>query len=904
MAEQRDGRAGAERGAGGRGAAVAALRVRDLVRDVRALAGPSLWRPGPAVVCEVTPEPLARRTAATPDECLARLGVRLPPPAGTVDAADGPSDTLAAWPAALARLALELERRSGSEVAWARVTAGGDPGAWDVAVEYEEAGVGEESVRAAAALLIAAAAGEPADVAAEVAALGACYEREHLGATASVLVAEARRRGIPVRREPGDAVVQLGLGCRLHRIDATLTDLTGVIATDITSDKDRTKRVLARLGVPVPRGGVATTADEAVDIAEDVGFPVLVKPLAANNGRGTSPRLDSMEAVRAAFARARAEHPTVVVERFAEGRDHRVLVVAGRVVAVAERVPAHVVGDGARTVRELAEGANRDPLRSEADPRAPLAPIPLDGVTTEYLARSGRTLETVPAAGEAVYLRSTANISTGGTSVDRTDEIHPDNAAVCAFAADAVGLDVAGIDVLTPDVSVPFRENGAVVIEVNASPGIRMHTDPQRGPPRDVPGAVLDMLFPPGSESRIPVVAVTGTNGKTTTTRLIAHLLRQTGKRVGFTTTDGVYYQDRVLLEGDMTGPMAADMVLSHPRVDAAVLETARGGILRAGLGFDACDAAVVLNVTEDHLGLRGIHTVQQLADVKGVLVTAVRPGGHAVLNADDPLVYAMRERAPAGAGLALFSIGAVADSAPLSAHVVAGGKAVAVENGVLVLCLDGRRRPVLPIAEVPLTAGGAARFQAQNVAAATAAAWALGVPAETIRRALETFVPSPTTTPGRMNVLRVGGATVVVDYAHNVAAVAALIDYAERVRAKRRIGVFSSPGDRRDGDVRAIGALAAGLDALVLKEHPRYLRGRRPGELAGVMREGFVAAGGDPARTVVALDDEQAVAAVRSMLRDGDLVLFVADDAAKVIAALEGAGAALGTTTANGGRG
>ncbi|HEU4453034.1 MAG TPA: Mur ligase family protein, partial [Longimicrobium sp.] len=637
------------------------------VRGVRALRGPNLWHRAPVVVAEIELGRLADLPPVEADGFLERLLDALPTLGERDDLAGATT-----WAEVMEHVAVELHELVGAPVAFSRVAVGaGEDGEDVVAIEYAEEALGIESVLEARSLVRRVLRGEDGDARGVIDRLRHVYLEAHPPPTLMVMLEAARKRGIPIRRTPEDFVVQLGLGCNLRRLDSTMTDRTSVIATDITSDKDRTKRVLDCVGLPVPRGGVAKDVDDALRIADDLGFPVLLKPLDANDGRGISGRIDSIDGVRAAYGIAVAEHPKVVVERYAEGRDHRVTVVDGRVVAVAERVPAHVVGDGKRTVRELAEAENRDPKRDPLSVRATLRPIPIDERTAEFIARSGMTFDSVPAAGETVWLRATANISTGGTAIDRTDEIHPRNAAMCELAAAATGLDVAGMDVLTSDVSVPFDENGAVIVEVNASPGIRMHTDPDAGTPRDVPGAILDMLYPPGSECAIPILAVTGTNGKTTTTRLIAHLFRNAGKRVGYTTTDGVYLGDLLLMEGDLTGPFAANVILSHPRVELAVLETARGGILRSGLGFEGCDVGVVLNVASDHLGMRGIHTLEQLAEVKAVIASAVKPGGACVLNADQPLVFAMRERTPGD--VVLFSMLGMRGNPHVARHLAAG---------------------------------------------------------------------------------------------------------------------------------------------------------------------------------------------------------------------------------------
>jgi cyanophycin synthetase len=850
------------------------------VRGVRALRGRNLWSPHPVVACEVVMGELGVSSPAEVPEFADRLGAALP--------GSGPLAEDASWPEAVLHAAMELQRLAGSPVELGRIVEQGLDEPPVLVAGYEEAELGVEAVHEAAALVRACLRGDDPETARVVDELHAVYLKAHPGPTTTVLIAEARRRGIPVRRAPGEHVVQLGLGTNLRRIDATMTDRTSVIATDLTSDKDRTKRLLDRYLIPVPRGGVAHTVEEALEIAAELRFPVLLKPLDANDGRGISGRLDTEDDMRAAWPVALAEHPTVVVERFVDGRDHRVVVVDGRVVAVAERVPAHVVGDGRRTLRALAEEENRNPARDASRPTHTRMPLPLDELTERHLARGGLTLDSVPAAGETVHLRATANISTGGTSVDRTDEIHPRNATLCELAAAVVGLDIAGLDVLTPDISVPFDENGAAIIEVNASPGIRMHTDPDEGTPRDVPGAILDMLYPPGSETTIPVIAVTGTNGKTTTTRLIAHLFRQTGRRVGFTTTDGVYHQEHLLMEGDLTGPLAADIVLSDPRVEVAVLETARGGILRSGLGYGVCDVGVVMNVSPDHLGMRGIHTLEQLADVKALIPASIKPGGHAVLNADDPLVLRMREVTEGQ--VVLFSLDA--DHPPVAAHLAAGGTALVLEE------VDGRdtivirhgvtRMEVAAAEEVPLTLGGAARFQVQNVMAAVAAVHAQGMGIEEIRAGLMSFLPSGATTPGRMNVLRTAHGRVVVDYAHNPAAVRALADFARRSGARRCIGLVTMPGDRRDEDLRDLGRAASGLDYVIAKEHPKYLRGRPAGDVARLIGEGLEEGGLPPERWETVLSEPEAVARGLEMMQDGDIVLIVVDDIAAVLAQVQ----------------
>src|SRR5688572_26530242 len=816
------------------------------VTRLRALRGPNYWRLAPVIACDVRLGALEPVSSADVPGFSDRLLEALPTLHEHPCTRDVPGGFVQRLiegthiPHILEHVALELQTLAGSDVGFGRVVQSGDAGVWWVIVAYDEEEVGLQAMRDAVSLVRAAVGGPAFEVGSAIKELQDLFERVRLGPSTWAIVEEARRRGIPVRRLNSRSLVQLGLGRNLRRIQATLTDHTSAIAIEIAQDKDDTKRVLEAIGLPVPHGAVADTEDDAVARAQEIGFPVILKPLDLSHGRGISVRLTDEAAVREAWTRAKDFTDRVIVEQFAEGRDHRVLVIGGRVVAVAERVPAHVVGDGTLSVRQLIERANADPRRGVGHTKV-LTRIACDDVTLEYLGRTGSSLDSVPAVGETVLLRATANLSTGGTSIDRTDEIHPSNVTACEMAAGVVGLDIAGIDVITPDISVPFRENGAAIIEVNAAPGVRMHTHPSEGEPRPVGAPIVDMLYPPGAPTTIPVVSVTGTNGKTTTVRLIAHIFRHTGKTVGFTTTDGVYLNNRLVMEGDMTGPFSANILLSNPTVDVAVLETARGGILRAGLGFDECDVGVVLNVSADHLGMGGINTLEQLADVKSVIAAVVKREGHAVLNADDPLVIAMRDRSPGD--VVLFSTASDGENEAVTDHLARAGIAVLVERDTFVVRRGKLRIPIAGVREVPLMMGGAARFQRGNILAAIATAYVQGIRYDDIRAGLVSFFPSPALTPGRLNLMRVGRGRLLVDYAHNPAAVAGLIELVTALDAGRRIGVITAPGDRRDDDIRELGRLAASLDHVIVKED-NDLRGRAPGEVATLMREGLAAGG------------------------------------------------------------
>jgi cyanophycin synthetase len=857
------------------------------VSRVRALRGPNYWRLAPVIACDVRLGALATTLTSSLDGFTDRLVAGIPTlhehpctrgePGGFVERLREGTRL----PHVLEHVALELQTLAGTDVSFGRIVPSGDEGVYWVIVEYQEEEVGVESVREAARLIRACIRGEPVDGGESGAALQRLYESVRLGPSTGTIVEEARRRGIPVRRLNARSLVQLGLGRNLRRIQATVTDRTSSIAVEIAQDKDETKRVLGNIGLPVPKGDAVRTVDEALEVAEEIGYPVILKPLDASHGRGISSRLDDGVALRQAWEEASQYSRRVVVEQFATGRDHRVLVVNGRVVAAAERVPARVVGDGRSTIRALIEEANRDPRRGVGHTKI-LTHLPLDAQTEAYLALGGRTPDTIPAKDEEVFLRQTANLSTGGTSIDRTDEMHPDNVTACEMAAAAVGLDVAGIDVMTANISVPFRENGAVIIEVNAGPGIRMHTHPTEGKARNVGAPIVDMLYPPGSESAIPVIAVTGTNGKTTTTRLIAHLFRNTGRTVGFTTTDGVYLQNRLVMEGDMTGPFAANIILTNPTVEVAVLETARGGILRAGLGFDECDVGVVLNVSADHLGLRGINTIEQLAEVKSVIPATVKRDGHAVLNADDPLVYEMRHRT--GGDLVLFSAREYGENPLVTDHVARGGIAAVVEEGTFVIRRGRLRIPIAAEHDVPLSLGGAARFQRENVLAAMAAAYVQGMRYHDIRAGLLSFHPSQATTPGRLNMIRMPRGRVLVDYAHNAAAIKGLTELVFRTPAAKRYCVLTAPGDRRDEDIRLAGRLCAGFDRVILKEDTDR-RGREPGEIARLLREGLVEGGLSPSLIEVQCEEREAILRGLELLGEDDLVVIHVDKVPETLA-------------------
>ncbi|MER3436369.1 MAG: cyanophycin synthetase, partial [Chloroflexota bacterium] len=615
-----------------------------------------------------------------------------------------------------------------------------------------------------------------------------------------------------------------------------------------------------------------------------IGFPVVVKPLDGNHGRGVCLDLKDENEVRQMFPVAYRESRAgaVVVESYITGRDYRILVINNQVVAVAERVPAHVTGDGVHTVRELVDITNADPRRGVGHEKV-LTRITIDAQTMETLERQGIGLDDVPAEGQVVWLKQTGNMSTGGTSIDRTDDIHPENAELARQAAMVVGLDIAGIDFIAPDISASVRQTGGAIVEVNAGPGFRMHTHPTEGHPRHVGRAVIDMLFPPGTPARIPIVAVTGTNGKTTTVRMIAHIMKTAGKRVGMTTTDGIYIDGTQIMAGDMSGPTSAQMVLKNPTINFAVLETARGGILRAGLGFDRADVAVVTNVAPDHLGLGGVETVAELARVKAVVPQSVFRDGTSVLNADNEWTVGMANIARGE--IIYFSMDE--KNPVIREHVRNRGRAVVLREtpqGEMITIIEHRRETSLILAnQIPATFDGRLRVNIENAMAATAAALGQDVPLDYIRHALRTFTASFYQTPGRFNMLEVNGKRVLMDYCHNVPGLEAMLDFVKRMGARRTLAVITMPGDRRDEDIRAFGCLAGKhFDELIIREDTNT-RGRPRGAIAELLRESAIEGGSDPSAISIVLDELQSVREAIERADRDDLVVLMVDKPAKV---------------------
>ena len=782
-------------------------------------------------------------------------------------------------------VALELQELVGMRVGFGRTRETGTAGIYQVVFEYIDEQAGRYAARAAVRLcqsIIDTGTYPQRELDQDLKDLTELARDAALGPSTEALVKEADARGIPWLPLSARAMIQLGYGVHQKRIQATLSDYSGILGVELACDKEGTKQILLDAGVPVPRGATVLYLDELDSAIEYVGgFPIVIKPLDGNHGRGITIDIRNWDEAEKAYDRAKDISRAVIVERYYPGFDHRVLVINGKVEAVAQRIPARVIGDGKSTVEELIERTNRDPNRGEGHDNV-LTKIIVDHTSLSVLERQGYSLDTVLKEDEVCYLRATANLSTGGVAIDRTDDIHPENVWLAERVAKIIGLDIAGIDIVTPDITQPLRDIDGVVVEVNAAPGFRMHVCPSEGLPRNVAAPVMDMLFPPGQASRIPILSVTGTNGKTTTTRLLAHIYKQTGHVVGYTTTDGIYIGDHLVEKGDTTGPQSAQVILKDPTVEVAVLETARGGILRSGLAFDACDVGVVLNVSADHLGIGDIDTLDQMAHLKSVVAESVSPAGHAVLNAEDPLVMAMAQRVKGH--VAFFSMNP--DNEVVKAHTRQGGLAAVYENGYLSLIRGEWTLRIEKAEHVPVTMRGMAPFQIANALAASLAAFAQGVPIEAIRHALTTFRASVAQTPGRMNLFNLGEYHALVDYAHNAASYEAVGGFV-RNWSGERVGVVGGPGDRRDEDFINLGRLSAEIfDRIIIKEDAD-LRGRPSGDAAELIRKGVLETNPDQDYDII-LNETDAINTALDGVTSGGLVVIFPEKVSDTIGLIE----------------
>ncbi|MGV9013306.1 MAG: cyanophycin synthetase [Flavobacteriales bacterium] len=748
-------------------------------------------------------------------------------------------------------IALEIQSLAGMETGFGRTRGTGEHGVYNVVFSYVEDAVGLYSAKSAVRIAQALIDGTPAQLEEDIQRMRELREETRLGPSTGSIVEEATKRGIPYLRLNGQSLVQLGHGVHQKRIRATITSNTSNIGVEIACNKEETKQLLESYEIPVPKGRVVRTEEGLIAALESVGFPCVIKPVGGNHGRGATIGIKTLEEARIALDVAKEISRSVVVEKEIKGLDHRLLVIDHKFVAAAKRTPAAVVGDGKHTIDELVAAVNKDPRRGFGHENV-LTQITIDAHTLELLQRRDMTPASVPAEGDTVYLKATANLSTGGTATDVTEVVHSYNVFMAERISRIIDLDICGIDIMTDDITVPLSENGAV-LEVNAAPGFRMHLDPTTGLGRNVAEPVVDMLFPPGAPSRIPIIAVTGTNGKTTTTRLIAHIMRSHGNKVGMTCSDGVYIMNRLLMQGDCTGPISAQFVLKDPLVDMAVLETARGGMVRSGLGFESCDVGICTNVAADHLGLKDINTLEDLASVKSTVPRSVRRDGYAILNADDDLVMAMRKQCDCK--IALFSLDET--NRLIRQHCKLGGLAAIYENGFITISKGEWKLRIEKAVNVPLTLGGKAVFNIQNILPAVLAAYVQGVKLEELKEALSTFVPSPAQTPGRLNLFQFKNFQVVVDYAHNPHGFEALGRFLSKVPDSPKVGVIAGVGDRRDEDTVTLGRLSAQMFDEIIIRQDRNLRGKSDDDIIALMVKGIQEVDPNKKFTIIKKEEE-----------------------------------------------
>lgn len=732
-------------------------------------------------------------------------------------------------------IALEIQTLAGMDTGFGRTRETKTPGVYNVVFSYLEENCGvyaaEESVKIAQSLI------EDSDYDLEncIFNLRKIRERERLGPSTGSIVEEAVSRNIPWIRLGKNSLVQLGYGVNQQRFQATITGNTSSIAVDIACNKEATKKMLDDAAIPVPLGGLVRDVEELERVIHRIGYPIVLKPLDGNHGRGQSINVNDWETAKTGLEHAQKVSSRVIVEKYITGYDFRILVINNKLVAAARRVPAHVVGDGELNLQELIDKENTNPKRGYGHENV-LTEILVDKDTEELLAKLNYSLESIPLKGEVVYLKSTANLSTGGTSIDVTDMVHPDNVTMCERISKIIGLDVCGIDIMAENLTQPLKETGGAILEVNAAPGFRMHLAPSDGLPRNVAAPVVDMLYPAGKPFRIPIIAVTGTNGKTTTTRLISHIVKNNGYRVGFTTSDGIYIQNTMLTKGDTTGPLSAEFILKDPTVEFAVLETARGGILRSGLGFGTCDIGVLTNIKEDHLGMNDIHNLKDLTKVKRVVLDSVKKDGWCVLNADDE--YSMRLVSDLEAKVALFSLD---ENNPHIQKFAKEGKITCVfEEGFITIKKGDWKIRIAKVQNIPITMEGKAKFMIANVLAASLATYLYGFAIEDIAMALRTFIPSAQLTPGRLNIFKFKKFKVLIDFAHNPAGYEAIEDYLKNVDATKKIGIISGVGDRRDEDIKECGKIAGRMFDYIIIRNEKHLRGRTEEEINGLIIDGI----------------------------------------------------------------
>jgi cyanophycin synthetase len=769
-------------------------------------------------------------------------------------------------------IALEIQTLAGMETGFGRTRETKTPGVYNVVFSYTEENVGIFAAESSVAIAKALVAGTDYDIEADIQKMREIRERVRLGPSTGSIVEEAVARDIPWIRLGTNSLIQLGYGVNQMRFQATITCKTSNIAVDIACNKEETKRLLALASIPVASGGICVDNYDLDTVIAKIGYPIVIKPLDGNHGKGASINIKNLEDAKAGLIYAQIYSRRVIVEKFITGFDFRVLVIDNKLVAAAKREPAHVVGNGMNTIQELIDITNSDSKRGYGHENV-LTQIDVDRDTTDLLEKLDYTLQTVPISGEIVYLKSTANLSTGGTSVDVTDMMHPENIFICERISRVIGLDVCGVDIMAENLTQPLKENGGCILEVNAAPGFRMHLAPSEGLPRNVAAPVIDMLYPPGKESRIPIIAVTGTNGKTTTTRLLAHIVKNNGYKVGFTTSDGIYVQNHMMEIGDTTGPISAEYILKDPTVEFAVLETARGGILRSGLGFSRCDIGIITNIQEDHLGLNDIHNLDDLARVKATVVKSIKKDGWAILNADD--TYCLKIAKELTCNIAYFSLD---EDSEIVKNLSKEGKTVAVyENGFLTIKKGEWKIRVERATLVPLTLGGKAKFMIANALAATLAGYLYGFKTEDISLSLQTFIPSAAQTPGRMNIFEFKKFKVLIDFAHNPSGYLGVEDYLNSVEASKKIGIIAGVGDRRDEDIRDCAKIAARMFDHIIIRQEKHLRGRTEEELIGLILDGIAQSGKSITHEIIPKEVEAIKHAINNA-QEGTFIVALSD--------------------------
>ncbi|NLI60330.1 MAG: cyanophycin synthetase [Clostridiales bacterium] len=767
-------------------------------------------------------------------------------------------------------ISIELLNILGEPIGFGKARRVGDTSLYTIVYEYLDETRGLEVGKVAVQLVKSLYKGKDFDLDSALNIVKEKVCRNQLGPSTRAIVDAAIKRKIPITRIGRDSIIQLGYGKYQKRIQATIVEDTSCIAVDLACDKTTTKMILEDVGIPVPEGGACKSIQQAIDMAEKIGYPVVVKPEKGNQGKGVSLDNTNPSEVAQSFIAASRFDDNVLIEKRIPGNDYRILVINGRIAAVARRVPAHVVGDGIHNISQLIEIVNKDPRRGE-DHEKPLTKIKIDDISLRLLSKQGYSLDSIPAKNERVFLKENGNISTGGEAIDCTDSIHPENCSIAVRAAQVIGLDVAGVDITCQDISRPLHNDGGAVIEVNAAPGLRMHLSPSKGKSRNVADLIIDMLFPPGTRHSVPIISITGTNGKTTTTRMIAHIFKVFGMNVGKAVTGGIYINEKCFVEGDTTGPTSARTILMDKSIDIAVLETARGGIIRSGLAYDQSDVGVLTNLSEDHLGIDGVDTLDDLLDVKSLVTESIKASGYAVLNADDPMVVQTAKRVKSK--IVFFS--RQEDNLIVHKHISLGGKAVFLKNNYITIATGNGNIQSLHISKIPSAYGGKLIYNIENCLAAISAAYSMMVPIPIIEKGISSFYSDELQNPGRFNVFNIKNFRVVVDYGHNIASYKLTGEAIKKMGASRFIGIIGIPGDRDNASIKAVGSIAASIfDRIIIKED-RDLRNRREGEVAKLLEEGALSQGMGKDRMETILSETVALEKAMAQASAGDLIVI-----------------------------